>query len=535
MIWRSITTLLFLAGLAWPANSLDRAAPSAALAQPDVAPCGYVDGFDLPVPDVDGERTDFAIYRARFGGLHTGMDIAFEQLGEPVHAAARGQVTFSDPEGWDTEKGVVVVQHTLPDGTLVNTLYGHMEELNGHVFPQMGQCVERGDIVGAVGFPSRGRPHLHYEVRTRYRHEGGPGYTAQNPLELGWLHPLDFTFLANLWVHPAYRWHFTLADRMTLPPLPLEDGTYVVVSSAHVQAVTASGVAIWQFDTLGSVTGLLALPDGRVLVATSADQAIVLAGGRLSALWAPPKSLAPPVLLGGAVVFMTDAGRLVAFTPDGAPLWETGPLGERAVRWAVSGDRLAVATPDNALSVVNSAGAVLVRRAFEALPVPIAAGEGAFWVLAGKAVERLDAALAWSTALETERVFGAGAELVTGPDGTLYAYNGEGRALYAWGPDGTARWIAFMPGSHLRPPLLGIGGGALLYALSTDGQLLAFDTEDGRLIAQLSLYDGGVQGTSAARWLAVGADESVGFGSGFLTVAGLDGAALFASAFAPAP
>ncbi len=535
MIWRNIGALLLLTGLAWPACPPDHSARFTALAQVDIAPCGYVDGFDLPVPDVDIERTDFAIYRARFGGLHTGVDLAFEQLGEPVRAAARGQVTFSDPEGWDTEKGVVVVQHTLPDGTLVNTLYGHMEELNGHVFPQMGQCVERGDIVGAIGFPSRGRPHLHYEVRTRYRHEGGPGYTVQNPLELGWLHPVDFTFLANLWVHPAYRWHFTLTDPLTLPPLPLEDGTYVVANSAHVQAVAASGTAIWQFDTLGSVTGLLALPDGRVLIATSADQVIVLAGGRLSALWVTPKALTPPVLLGEAVVFMTAAGRLAAFTPDGLPLWETGPLGERAVRWAVSGDRLAVATPDNALTVVDSAGAVLVRQAFEALPVPFAAGEGAFWVLAGTAIERLDATLTWNTTLDAERPFSAEAELVTGPDGTLYAYSGEGRALYAWGPDGVTRWIAFMPGSHLRPPLLGVGGGTLLYALSTDGQLLAFDTEDGRLIAQLSLYDGGVQGTSAARWLAVGPDDSVRFGSGFLTMAGLDGATLLAAASASAP
>ena len=265
MTWRNTALLLLLAGLVWPASPLDRSVRSVALAQVDIAPCGYVDGFDFPVPDVDIKHTDFAIYRARFGGLHTGIDLAFEQLGEPVRAAARGQVTFSDPEGWDTEKGVVVVQHTLPDGTLVNTLYGHMEELNGHVFPPMGQCVERGDIVGAVGFPSRGRPHLHYEVRTRYRHEGGPGYTVQNPLELGWLHPVDFTFLANLWVHPAYRWHFTLSDRMTLPPLPLNDGTYVVADGGHVQAVAANGAAIWQFDTLGSVTGLLALPDGRVL------------------------------------------------------------------------------------------------------------------------------------------------------------------------------------------------------------------------------------------------------------------------------
>ena len=533
MKWRSVAALIIFGGLAWSAHSLDRSIRAVAQAQADIAPCGYVDGFDFPVPDVDIERTDFAIYRAWFGGLHTGIDLAFEQLGEPVRAAARGRVTFSDPQGWDTEKGVVVVQHTLPDGTLVNTLYGHLEELNGHVFPPMGQCVERGDIVGAIGSPSRGRPHLHYEVRTRYRHEGGPGYTTQNPLERGWLHPVDFTFVANLAVHPAYRWHLSLPHRVTLPPLPLGDGTLALANGAYLRVVTADGTPVWQFSTLGSLTGLLALADGRLLAATSTDQVIVLAGGRLSALWTAPSSLTPPILFGETVVFMTDEGQLAAFTPDGAPIWETEPLGERAVRWAVSGDRLAVATPDNALAIVDRAGAVLVRRAFEALPVPFAAGAGGFWVLAGTVIERLDPALTWSALLDAGRPFGAGAELVTGPDGSLYVYSGEGRALHAWGPDGVARWIAFMPGSHLRPPLLAIGSGRLLYALSTDAQLLVFDTEDGRLIVQLGLYDGGVERTAAARWLAVGPEEDVRFGGGFLTVAGLDGAALLAGAAQP--
>ncbi len=530
MKWRSAAALLILGGLVWPANPPDRSIRPVAQAQADIAPCGYADGFDFPVSDVDIERTDFAIYRARFGGLHTGIDLAFEQLGEPVRAAARGRVTFSDPEGWDTEKGVVVVQHTLPNGTLVNTLYGHMEELNGYEFPPMGQCVERGDIVGAIGFPSRGRPHLHYEVRTRYRHEGGPGYTTENPLELGWLHPVDFTFVANLAAHPAYHWHLSLPERVTLPPLPLADGTLVLASGAHLRAVAVDGTTVWQFGTLGSLTGLLALPDGRLLAATSAGQVVVLAGGRLSALWAAPRSLTSPILLGETVIFMTDEGRLTAFTPDGVSLWETERLGERAVRWAVSGDRLAIATPDNALAIVDSTGAVLMRRAFEALPVPFAAEAGAFWVLSGTTVEQLEQALTWNHVVDAERPFSAGAELVTGLDGSLYTYSGEGRALHAWGPGGEARWIAFMPGSHLRPPLLGIGGGRLLYALSADAQLLVFDTGDGRLIAQLGLYDGGVERTAAARWLAVGPEDDVRFGGGFLTVVGLDGALLAATA-----
>ncbi len=520
IIWRRI--LRTVIGICLAGYSLS---PAVWSAQPDVAPCGYVEGFDLPVPDIDTNQTDFAIYRARFGGLHTGIDVSFEQLGEPVRAAARGRVTYSDPAGWDTEKGVVVIQHTMPDGSLVNTLYGHMEELNDHYFPAVGQCVERGAIIGAVGFPSRGRPHLHYEIRTRYRYEGGPGYTQVNPLELGWLHPLDFTFLARIWVLPAYRSHFSMVESATLPPLPLADG-YVVVRSGHLQGLTTGGAPLWEFDTLGSVTGLLALPDGRVLAATSVNQVLVLNQGSISALWQLPKpALTPPVLLGGAVVFMADDFALMAFTPDGLPLWQTASLGDRAVRWVINQDRIAIAAQNNALWVVDGDGGVLYQATYAELPVPFAAPDGGFTVLSGTTIWQLDAGFARTPLVDTQRTFTADAELLRGPTGMLYVYTGEGRALYSYAPDGGLLWIAYMPGSHLRPPLLGIGGGRLVYALSMDGQLLAFDTGDGRLIAQLALYNGGIDGSASARWLDVQPDDAVTFGGGYLsvvTIAGLD-------------
>ncbi|HEX3053148.1 MAG TPA: M23 family metallopeptidase, partial [Aggregatilineaceae bacterium] len=137
---------------------------SSSLAQSDAAPCGYVDSFDFPFEGINIESTDFGVYRAKYGGRHTGIDVAFGQTGEPVRAAARGRVTYSDPAGWDTEKGVVVIQHTFPNGVLVNTLYGHMEELNDYTFPPMDSCVEKGEIIGAVGDPSLSSPHLHFEV-----------------------------------------------------------------------------------------------------------------------------------------------------------------------------------------------------------------------------------------------------------------------------------------------------------------------------------------------------------------------------------
>ena len=84
-----------------------------ATAQPSLnAPCGVVDTIDYPIDISDTlERgyDDFALYRARFGGNHVAIDIGFDRYGEPVHAAARGRVTYADPEGWDTEKGVVIV------------------------------------------------------------------------------------------------------------------------------------------------------------------------------------------------------------------------------------------------------------------------------------------------------------------------------------------------------------------------------------------------------------------------------------------
>ncbi|MBI5957821.1 MAG: peptidoglycan DD-metalloendopeptidase family protein [Chloroflexi bacterium] len=512
--------------LAYPASL----AVLTAHAQDTPAPCGYADRFDLPVPDIDFQRTDFGIYRARFGGRHTGIDVAFEQLGSPVQAAARGQVTYSDPAGWDTEKGVVVIQHTFPDGSLVNTLYGHMEELNDHFFPTAGQCVERGDIIGAIGSPSRGLPHLHYETRTRYRYEGGPGYTQVNPLELGWLHPLDFTYLANIRVLAAYRSHFSLTEGAILPPLLLSDGTYVIAHGKYLEGVTGSGQVLWRFDTFGSATGLLALPDGRVLAATSAEQVLVLANGSYSALWPVAGMHSAPLLVGNAVVFMMQDNTLRAFAPDGSRLWTTPPLNGRLERWVISGDRLAVATQDHQLSIIGPDGAILYQNSFTNLILPFAAQDGSFLLLDGSGLFEINHDLVISSRFDTGRAITSGAALLKSTSGMLYLYPGEGRAVYAYTPDGALSWIAYMPGSHLQAPRLGLGGGRLLYALTTDSQLLAYDTTDGHLETQIALYDGGIEGTASARWLDVLPDDTVRFAGGYLSVVTIDGLSLIAAA-----
>lgn len=93
-------------------------------------------------------------------------------LGDPVHAAADGVAIFSGPagEGWGN---VVTVAHRLPDGRLVETLYGHLEQVR----VPAGALVRRGERIGRVG-NARGRylAHLHFEVRSGISPDPGRGY-----------------------------------------------------------------------------------------------------------------------------------------------------------------------------------------------------------------------------------------------------------------------------------------------------------------------------------------------------------------------
>ncbi len=512
-----------LATLAVSAATL-YAPPTVLPAQMDPAPCGYVDGFDFPIPDLDTEKTDFAVYRQRFNGLHTGIDLAFGQLGYPVRAAATGRVTFSDVEGWDTEKGVVVIQHTFPGGTQVSTVYGHMEELHGHTFPPMGSCVRRGEIIGAVGDPSLSAVHLHYEVRVRYRHEGGPGYTSTNPLALSWFHPIDFTYLARVWIDPAYVSHFSLTERPTLPLLRLPDGSYVAAQGKRLSGLAADGTPLWQFDTLTMLTGLLHLSDGRILATNTGNQVIVLNHGSISALWSFPGRMAlPPLHMGNAVVFAGADNVLSAYTPEGQPLWSSEPLPDPIAAWAVSADRLAVTTTGHDLLVFDATGATLFRQAF---PQPVALApesNGEFLVLTGTVVARIDRAPALLPLFDTGYDITASARIIRDPAATFAIYPGIGRTLYAYDAAGNLLWVAYMPGRHAQPPRLAVGGGAALYALTADGQLLAFSMEDGHLVGQLALYDGGSERLPGARWLEAGPDEQVTFNSGYLSVVTVDG------------
>jgi len=123
--------------------------------------------------------------------------------GDPVTAVANGTVVYvSGPD--DNYPGkVIVIVHDLPDGRIVYSMYGHLQD----VAVGYGQNVARGQVIASV-LEWPGNPwnsHLHWEMRTFYSGSDlctvpdidvgvpGPGYTYPgHPGAAGYLGPTAF-------------------------------------------------------------------------------------------------------------------------------------------------------------------------------------------------------------------------------------------------------------------------------------------------------------------------------------------------------
>lgn len=107
--------------------------------------------------------------------------------GEPVFAAANGIIVYAKNAAI-TWGNVVIIEHTLPDGKKVQTLYGHLRK----ILKTRGEVKIREQI-GEVGSAGGKYPcHLHFELREEtcpMWNKAGAGYSAEHK---GWLDPSDF-------------------------------------------------------------------------------------------------------------------------------------------------------------------------------------------------------------------------------------------------------------------------------------------------------------------------------------------------------
>ncbi len=107
--------------------------------------------------------------------------------GEAVYAAANGRVVYAENAGtgWGN---VVIIEHILPDGKKVQTLYGHLQK----ILKTSGEVNFREQI-GTIGnADGRYLCHLHFELREEncpMWNQAGAGYSAERK---GWLDPSEF-------------------------------------------------------------------------------------------------------------------------------------------------------------------------------------------------------------------------------------------------------------------------------------------------------------------------------------------------------
>jgi murein DD-endopeptidase MepM/ murein hydrolase activator NlpD len=113
--------------------------------------------------DAGGEPVPFnQLYHAGidlFGVDGAGRVVWGQATHAPVHAVADGVVFHTLDAG--AEGHIVIIEHRLPDGDRVNSVYWHVEQVQ----VQRGQPVTLGQVIAVVldqGFNS----HLHWEMRT---------------------------------------------------------------------------------------------------------------------------------------------------------------------------------------------------------------------------------------------------------------------------------------------------------------------------------------------------------------------------------
>ncbi len=122
-----------------------------------------LDGVPQVMPaNIDNISSGFGYRSDPFNGhaaMHAGLDFK-GQIGAPIHAAAKGKVSFvGRRSGYGN---VVEIRH----GNGLLTRYAHMSKFAARV----GQPVDAGDVIGAIGSTGRSTgPHLHFEVRINDR------------------------------------------------------------------------------------------------------------------------------------------------------------------------------------------------------------------------------------------------------------------------------------------------------------------------------------------------------------------------------
>ncbi|MCB8953124.1 MAG: peptidoglycan DD-metalloendopeptidase family protein [Ardenticatenales bacterium] len=475
--------------------------PRAAQEQPptptNLAPCGVVDLFDFPIdpPDashVRGGGSDFGVWRSRYDKYHAGEDwrgpSSTTTLGTPVYSIGHGLVTYAQPLGWGRDQGVVIVRHTLADGSRILSFYGHLDPDSVVLAP--GTCVARGQQVGNIGQP-RTSPHLHFEIREQSPYAPLTGYWAEDPTLAGWKPPSQTIWNQRIAAAVGVTWARVFADAGIHPLTPLNENTFLLLAGNQLQSLNLAD---------GSIQP--ALPDRRNVVDAlpAANSSILYVADRLgrldavrleaaadgplafTSLWtAPPAGNGAPQLLPlpGGGVLLAQRADLFAYDADGVRLWRQnvdravldGVMVEEALYFTTAGE-------DGALWRLRPGG---TPQAVGDVGGYLAAAGAQLWLYAGNGLYRLDVTAAADVVRVMSLPAGTPARggIIPLPDGgALVAHTDPyDSRLIALAADGSLRWQTSVRGvnaGQMRPLLVAgqpylaasSGGSLTLYAIT---------------------------------------------------------------------
>ena len=464
------------------------------------APCGLVDTLDFPVDPPDAQNVaiggqDFGNFREFFDGYHAGEDWwryrgVEANFGVPVHSIGHGQVTYAAPNGWGADKGVMVVRHDFADGSDRYAFYGHLDPPS--VVLRAGDCVTRGDVIGAMGRP-RGAPHLHFEIRATMPDRPGPGYWSSDPRLAGWEPPSQFIWDHRIAMSPGVVW--TQSDTSTFRQSlgALCDGTFAIQADHHILGIDLTdGSLRWQQPISTTSTTTAINTNAATLYVTGP-------GGKLHAFRIPEAqnntnihtayddpelSLTPqwdydlrtwgrstllPLPGGGVAVFF--ARRMFGISPSGELLWKQEATGLPEY-WALGDDHLVVSlqSRDVSLWTMTAASAVTWKPPIKGRPAIVG---DQIWIHNDEGVyqlypETLSAEVRHPLPVGISRL---GAIVALSDGGILMAHlDYTDKRLIALNADGTMRWQRSYAGQIEGQIRLHVAGDRVYATAQTDSR-----------------------------------------------------------------
>ncbi len=471
------------------------------------AQCGFVESLIYPIDTSTFQvAQDFAVPSVRHQGrYHTGEDwyagrASNHGIGTPVRAIAAGRVTFASTIGWGRDGGVVVIEHTFPDGSIAYSQYGHMVETDNARFPVQWSCISQGAVIGAIG-DVRPAPHLHFEIKTSDGTSPGPGYNWEEPVSVGWRKPAKFIQNWNAWLQAGVLWRFDLADESgpISPPLSLDDNSLLYLDANRLGRASPDGRSLWRINLERPAVGLTFRGADALVVYADGSMQRVNRDGTLAERWETGLALdSAPLALGETVLFHTPENALVSFGADRQSVQWTLPQMPPLLRGAQAAGLNGVVTQDNRLLVLSPGGELLNATQFSEPASVTTDPQGVLMAYTQSGLWRFGSDGTWQSAL-ADTVGGRSAALTWTADGQqLFLF--DGRVLRAYSRDLALLWQVELP------PVTGLTTltdyAAALLLTSNHGHIIALQKTTGNICGSTRIY-----GDDRARaWHHLGTD-----------------------------